>query len=74
MKWQSFQGLFWYIWDVSLLITLESGIDVHVCLLIFGKFSHLYALIPACTFINFWYFVPYQDQKLESAVVCPLLM
>ena len=33
--------------------TLEYGINVHVRLLIFGKFSHLYGLIPYCTFINF---------------------
>ena len=33
-------------------LTLEYGIKVHVRLLIFGKFSHLYALIPACMFID----------------------
>ena len=37
--------------------TLEYGISVHVRLLIFRNFSHLYSLIPACTFINFWVIV-----------------
>ena len=41
------------LYQLSLLGSLESGIDVHVRLLIFGKFSHLYGLIPYCTFINF---------------------
>ena len=38
---------------LDITYTLESGIDIHVRLLIFGKFSHLYGLIPYCTFINF---------------------
>ena len=49
--------------------TLEYEINVHVRLLIFGKFSHLYALIPACTFINFWEIVLDQDQNIEIAVI-----
>ena len=48
----------------KLLSTLESGIDVHVRLLIFGKFSHLYGLIPYCTFINF------SPPKLVFCVCC----
>ena len=33
--------------------TLKYGIVVHVRLLIFGIFSHLYYLMSYCTFINF---------------------
>ena len=41
--------------------TLEYGINVHVRLLIFGKNSHLYALIPTYILINFWDFVLDQE-------------
>ena len=51
------------------LSTLEYEINVHVRLLIFGKFSHLYALIPACMFINFWDFVLSQDQNINIAAI-----
>ena len=49
--------------------TLEYGISVHVRLLIFGKYSHLYALIPASTFINFWDFLLNLDQKVEILII-----
>ena len=51
------------------IVTLEYGINVHLCLSIFGKFSHLYTLILTCTFINFWDFFLVHNQNLEFLIV-----
>ena len=41
----------------QILITLESGINVGVCLIIFGLFSSGYVFIKGSIFINFFIFL-----------------
>ena len=41
---------------LSFMFTVDSGINVGVCLLIFGLFSSGYVLIKGGTFINFFIF------------------
>ena len=52
-KKKEFHGRKSWIFDVCTYITLESGINIQVRLLIFEVFSRGYVLIKGATFIDF---------------------
>ena len=50
-----YTGISWYECNHPNRSTLESGINIRVCLLIFDVFSRGYVLIKGATFIDFWF-------------------